>query len=73
MLHPGDKPGLGVELDVDEAGKYPYETGLPAVQPTRRRHRSRLVSEPPIPRDRFAEHADEIRARIRARGGADDL
>ena len=24
MLHPGDKPGLGVELDVDEAGKYPY-------------------------------------------------
>ena len=24
-LHPGDKPGLGVELDVDEAGKYPYE------------------------------------------------
>ncbi|KQY47922.1 D-mannonate dehydratase ManD [Cellulomonas sp. Root137] len=25
-LHPGDNPGLGVELDVDEAGKYPYET-----------------------------------------------
>jgi mannonate dehydratase len=25
MLHPGDKPGLGVELNVDEAGKYPYE------------------------------------------------
>lgn len=25
-LHPGDQPGLGVELDVDEAGKYPYET-----------------------------------------------
>ena len=24
-LHPGDLPGLGVELDVDEAGKYPYE------------------------------------------------
>src|SRR4051812_2907651 len=24
-LHPGDQPGLGVELDVDEAGKYPYE------------------------------------------------
>jgi mannonate dehydratase len=24
-LHPGDKPGLGVELDVDEAGTYPYE------------------------------------------------
>jgi mannonate dehydratase len=23
-LHPGDKPGLGVDLDVDEAGKYPY-------------------------------------------------
>jgi mannonate dehydratase len=23
-LHPGDKPGLGVELNVDEAGKYPY-------------------------------------------------
>ncbi|NII11842.1 D-mannonate dehydratase ManD [Oleiagrimonas sp. C23AA] len=25
MLHPGDKPGLGVELDRDEAGKYPYQ------------------------------------------------
>ena len=25
MLHPGEQPGLGVELDVDEAGKYPYE------------------------------------------------
>jgi mannonate dehydratase len=24
-LHPGDMPGLGVELDLDEAGKYPYE------------------------------------------------
>ena len=24
-LHPGDQPGLGVDLDVDEAGKYPYE------------------------------------------------
>lgn len=26
MLHPGDEPGLGVRLDVDEAGKYPYVT-----------------------------------------------
>jgi mannonate dehydratase len=25
-LHPGDRPGLGVDLDVDEAGKFPYET-----------------------------------------------
>ena len=25
-LHPGDAPGLGVELDTDEAGKYPYTT-----------------------------------------------
>ena len=33
MLHPGDKPGLGVELDVDEAGKYPYE---PAYLPFNR-------------------------------------
>lgn len=24
-LHPGDQPGIGVELDVDEAGKYPYQ------------------------------------------------
>ena len=24
-LHPGDQPGLGVELDLDEAGRYPYE------------------------------------------------
>jgi mannonate dehydratase len=26
MLHPGDQPGLGVTLDVDAAGKYPYQT-----------------------------------------------
>lgn len=24
-LHPGDEPGLGVSLDMDEAGKYPYQ------------------------------------------------
>ena len=23
MLHPGENPGLGVQLNVDEAGKYP--------------------------------------------------
>ena len=33
MLHPGDAPGLGVELDLDEAGKYPYERAyLPFCQ-----------------------------------------
>jgi mannonate dehydratase len=26
MLHPGEKPGLGVDLDRDAAGTYPYET-----------------------------------------------
>ncbi|NCT92500.1 D-galactonate dehydratase family protein [Cellulomonas sp. APG4] len=25
LLHPGDAPGLGVELDLDEAARYPYE------------------------------------------------
>ncbi len=25
LLHPGNTPGLGVELNVDEAGKYPYQ------------------------------------------------
>lgn len=25
-LHPGETPGLGVDLDVDEGGKYPYVT-----------------------------------------------
>ncbi|MFI5958874.1 D-mannonate dehydratase ManD [Cryptosporangium sp. NPDC051539] len=24
-LHPGDEPGLGVSLELDEAGKYPYQ------------------------------------------------
>jgi len=24
-LHPGDQPGLGVELDLDEAARYPYQ------------------------------------------------
>ena len=33
LLHPGEKPGLGVELDVDEAGKYPYQ---PAYLPFNR-------------------------------------
>lgn len=27
-LHPGEKPGLGVTLDVDQAGKYPYQTAF---------------------------------------------
>ncbi|MDQ0614479.1 hypothetical protein QF046_002120 [Microbacterium sp. W4I4] len=31
-LHPGDKPGLGVEPDVDEAGK--YRTGRPTCRTT---------------------------------------
>ena len=37
-LHPGDQPGLGVTLDVDEAGKYPYEQAyLPSTDsPTER-------------------------------------
>jgi len=26
LLHPGGQPGLGVTLDVDAAGKYPYQT-----------------------------------------------
>ena len=26
MLHPGEQPGLGITLDVDAAGKYPYQT-----------------------------------------------
>ncbi|MCW2801999.1 MAG: D-galactonate dehydratase family protein [Propionibacteriaceae bacterium] len=25
-LHPGERPGLGVELDVDQASRYPYQT-----------------------------------------------
>src|SRR5690606_32915178 len=25
-LHPGDQPGIGVELDADAAGRYPYQT-----------------------------------------------
>jgi mannonate dehydratase len=25
LLHPGDQPGLGVSLNLDEAGKYPYQ------------------------------------------------
>ena len=25
MLHPGDEPGLGVELDLDAAAGHPYQ------------------------------------------------
>ena len=43
-LHPGDKPGIGVEFNEEEAGSVPLPAGLPALQPPRRRHRPRLVS-----------------------------
>jgi mannonate dehydratase len=33
LLHPGDEPGLGVTLDVDAAGRYPYQ---PAYLPVNR-------------------------------------
>lgn len=33
LLHPGDEPGLGVDIDIDEAAKYPYE---PAYLPVNR-------------------------------------
>ena len=33
-LHPGDTPGLGIELDTDEARQYPYTTAyLPYNRP----------------------------------------
>ncbi len=25
LLHPGDRPGIGVDLDLDDSGKYPYQ------------------------------------------------
>jgi mannonate dehydratase len=25
LLHPGERPGIGVDLDLDESGKYPYQ------------------------------------------------
>jgi mannonate dehydratase len=33
LLHPSDTPGLGVELDLDAAGRFPYE---PAYLPVNR-------------------------------------
>ncbi len=42
-LHPGDRPGLGVELNEEAAAALSVPAGISALQPTRGRHRARLV------------------------------
>ena len=42
-MHPGEEPGLGVDIDEELAARYPYERGVPAGQPPRRRDDAQLV------------------------------
>ena len=44
-MHPGDKPGLGIEFDEKLAAKYPYRSGLSAGGSSGRRHPLELVNE----------------------------
>jgi hypothetical protein len=37
-MHPGDKPGLGIEFDEKLAAKYPYDSCLSSGCPSRRWH-----------------------------------
>lgn len=48
-LHPGDAPGLGIEVDEELAARHAYELGLPAGGTSARRLHDRLVT-PPAPR-----------------------
>ena len=43
MLHPGEVPGLGVEIDEKLAAKYPLQTRLPAGEPAGGRQHVQLV------------------------------
>ena len=43
MMHPGDAPGLGVDVDESLAAKYPLPQGVPACESPARRHHAQLV------------------------------
>ena len=45
-MHPGDAPGLGVDIDEALAAKYPYERAYLPVNAKDRRHGAQLVSNP---------------------------
>ncbi len=42
-MHPGDKPGLGIEFDEKLAAKYPYELCLSTSRTSGRWHAVELV------------------------------
>ena len=42
-MHPGDAPGLGVDIDEALAATYPVPAGVPAGGAADRRNRARLV------------------------------
>ena len=64
-LHPGEGPGLGVELDEALAAKYPYR---PAYLPVARRRTARCTAGDRRARRRVRPHRDRLH-RVRAPGG----
>ena len=43
-MHPGEAPGLGVDIDEALAAKYPYEPAYLPMARKARRHRAQLVT-----------------------------
>ncbi len=43
FMHPGEAPGLGVELDEDLAAKFPYRRAFLRRNPSRRRLHAFMV------------------------------
>jgi len=47
MMFPGDKPGLGVDIDEALAAQFPYRRAYPADESRTRRHHAWLVTRKP--------------------------
>ena len=45
LMHPGDRPGLGVDLNEVLAANYPIQTRVPTDQSQARWHHAQLVAE----------------------------
>ena len=45
VLHPGEAPGLGVDIDEKLAAQISLQARLPAGEPAGRRHAAQLVAE----------------------------
>ena len=66
MLHPGEVPGLGVEIDEKLAAKFPYKRAYPAGEPAGRRQHVQLVGDHERARTRHRPHRLCPLVRLRA-------